>query len=294
MNNKRIQRQIVIITLFGCTTWGLAQTNPPTRLPEVTVVGTNALREEAPLGPNQQPEWTARRRFGTTRIYVHPPWQIETETSWDGTYPRHGSPSHELTQEFEMGLPYRFQVDYEYHEAVNKGRWRYNASSFELRWALADWGKLPLNPTLKVEYHLNNGFADDAEFVLQLGDELAPRWHWGADLYYGNQFGDDREREYAASFAISYTLIDEKLGAGVEMKFSSESDKDTRNDPQNTFLIGPSVQWRTTRRTHLDIVPLFGIGHEAPQAEVFVFFGVEFGPGSKEKEGLIPASLRHR
>jgi hypothetical protein len=34
------------------------------------------------------------------------------------------------------------------------------------------------------------------------------------------------------------------------------------------------------------------MGHESPYAEVFVFFGIEFGPGSKEKEIVSPASLR--
>src|ERR1043166_4206185 len=117
----------------------------PVAMPPITVTATNELAEEAPLGPNQQPEWTARRRFTTTRIYVQPPWQIEVESGWDAQYFRShkGSPFHLLTQEFELGLPYRFQVDYEYAEAINKdgnGRWTYDSSSFELRWALAEWG----------------------------------------------------------------------------------------------------------------------------------------------------------
>jgi hypothetical protein len=111
-------------------------------------------------------------------------------------------------------------------------------------------------------------------------------------FFFEHQIGDDRRQEIAASQAISYTLIDQKLGAGVEMKFSSESDKDTRGNPNNAFLIGPSFQWRPTRRTHLDVAPLFGVNGDAPQAELLVFFGIEFGPGSKEPEGVVPASLR--
>src|SRR5262245_33622344 len=53
-------------------------------LPETTVIG-KPLREDAPLGPNLQPEWTARRRFAETRIYVLPPWQLSLYTTWQLT-----------------------------------------------------------------------------------------------------------------------------------------------------------------------------------------------------------------
>ena len=43
-------------TAAGSATNDLA----PTRLPEVTVLATNVLREEMPLGNYHQPEWTAR------------------------------------------------------------------------------------------------------------------------------------------------------------------------------------------------------------------------------------------
>src|SRR6185369_12987607 len=53
----------------------------PGILPPMIVSATNMpaheLLEAQPIGPNQQPEWTTRRRFSTTRIYVLPPWQFE-------------------------------------------------------------------------------------------------------------------------------------------------------------------------------------------------------------------------
>jgi len=263
------------------------------RLPEVVVYGTNVLREEAPLGENQQPAWTARRRFATTRIYVQPPWQVETEFGWDATYARHASPRHLLTQEVELGLPYRFQLDYEAAQETAGGHWRRASDSIELRWAPAAWGKIPFNPTIKGEWKFNNGKADAYEFSLALGDELAPRWHWGANLFYEQQISDDRETEYAGSLALSYTLRDGKLGAGIEMKLSDETDKDDRHAHLG-FLIGPSVQWRPTKRTHLDIAPLFGATGSAPAAELFIFFGIDFGPGSELAEGITPASLRNK
>ena len=38
-------------------------------------------------------------------------------------------------------------MDYEAAEEINNDRWRYASSSAELRWALANWGRIPLNPT---------------------------------------------------------------------------------------------------------------------------------------------------
>jgi hypothetical protein len=248
------------------------------------------------MGPNQQPEWTARRRFAITRIYVQPPWQAETEFGWDAIYPRRGSPMQEIQQEFELGLPYRFQVDYEIHGQnfqegdTGGGRWRYGDSEWELRWALADWGKIPLNPTLKTEWKVSNGGQDAYEFDLLLGDELAPRWHWGSDLFYEQAVNGDRRTEKAVSLAVSYSAIDEKLGIGMETRLDSENDVGDRGAHLNLEL-GPSLQWRITPRLHLDLEPLFGVTGFAPHVETFVFMGYDFGPGSESSEGARPISL---
>lgn len=272
-------------------------TNAPAAMAPIFVYGTNTLGEELPLGENQQPEWTARRRFVTTRIYVQPPWQVETELGYDGAFPRTGTPQHLIQEEIELGLPYRFQFDIEnvnqnFQEGSDTREWHHESVSTELRWALADWGKIPLNPTVNLEWKFNDGDADAFECQLLLGDEFGPRWHWGLNLFWEQQVGADRVRELAASQAVSYTVVDQKLGAGVEMKFRSESDKDSRNNPENWMQLGPSIQWRPTRRTHLDLVPLFGLNGSAPVCEVFIFFGFEFGHGSIENERVNPASLR--
>ena len=291
---------LVALVIVSSSVSGMAQmTEQPVNaqpLPPMTVTATNVLSEEAVIGPNQQPEWTARRRFAITRIYVQPPWQAETEFGWDAIYPRHGAPQHEILQEFELGLPYRFQVDYEIHganfvEGAGNGRWHYSASEFELRWALADWGKIPLNPTVKVEWKHNNGGTDAAEVNLLLGDELAPRWHWGSDLFYEQAVNGDRRTEKAVSLAVSYSAIDEKLGIGMEARLDSENDIDDRAAHLN-LEVGPSVQWRLTSRLHLDLESLFGVTGFAPNMETFVFMGYDFGPGSEPSEGVRPVSLQ--
>src|SRR5439155_2409400 len=134
--------------------------------------GESAVSEEARVGDNQQPDWTTRRRFTSTRVYVQPPWQFETELSWDTAYGRGDAPVHKLTQEIELGLPYRLQLEYEAAEVPEPHNDRYDSSSVELRWAIAEWGRIPLNPTVKVEWKINNAEADAYEVSLSVGDEL--------------------------------------------------------------------------------------------------------------------------
>jgi hypothetical protein len=44
----------------------------------------------------------------------------------------------------------------------------------------------------------------------------------------------------------------------------------------------------------LDIVPLLGATGVSPRIETFIFFGIDFGPGSERSEALAPASLRNK
>jgi hypothetical protein len=83
-----------------------AQDTNPTRLPPVIVTETNLpageLREDQPIGPNEQPEWTTRRRFATTRVYVAQPWQMQFEQWWKGKFPREGKSEHLFQSEKEV------------------------------------------------------------------------------------------------------------------------------------------------------------------------------------------------
>ena len=56
------------------------------------------------------------------------------------------------------------------------------------------------------------------------------------------------------------------------------------------ILLGPSFQWRPTPRTHIDIVPLFGLTDDSPVAQVFLVFGIDLGPS--EEHGFSPTSTK--
>jgi len=268
------------------------------------------LHEELPLGEYHQPEWTVKRPFAQTRVYVLPPWQVGAEVGWDGIFPGGHSPQHVIHEEIEIGLSRRLQLDFENHdkrglfipeEERRKAdadieeagdSWHHDSNAIELSYALADWGELPLNPVIKGEWKFNHKAADAYEGKILLGEELASRWHWAMNLFYEQQIGDEKEREFAVSQAFAYTVIDQYLSVGVEMNLSSESEKDSRNKMEAAFVIGPTLQVRPTEETHIDVVPLFGIGEEAPQAEMLVFVGFDFDASGEDHEMSEPASLR--
>ena len=288
-----------LLLLFAAMSWltrpAQAQSSAVPRLPEVTV--TELLpREETPVGPYAQPQWTTRRRFSTTRVYVQqPPWGVAVEQWWRGRFKRGGDYEYLFQEEIEIGLPHRFQVDlYENLIAKTGQSLRHHDFAAELRWALADWGKIPLNPAVYGEWKFVDGSQgpDVYEVKLLLGEQLAPRWHWGLNLVYEQEVGGGRTTEWAASQGLSYTLIDEKLSAGVEMKFVHESEAGARNSYETKFLIGPSLQWRPLRRMHVDLVPLFGATHVSPHVEAWIVIGLDLGKEPESAKGRAPISLQ--
>mgnify|MGYP003338005422 FL=1 len=292
-------RLLAALSLFACGSALRAAeaTNQPIRLPDITVFGPMipVASEELKVGEYQQPEWTQHRRFPTTRVFVQKqPWEVGFEQWWRGRFRRNGTQQHRFQEEIEIGLPKRMQLDlYENWTSNEKGQMRQLSHAVELRWALADWGKIPLNPTLYAEWQ----FVDPArggdvwEVKLLLGEELAPRWHWGLNLIYEQEAGQGRATEMAWSQGVSYTFIDQKLSGGVEMRFAHETAKGSRSLPEITYMVGPSAQWRLGSRAHIDFVNLFGVTRDAPKVESFVVFSLDLG-GVKGHGRYAPASLK--
>jgi hypothetical protein len=204
---------------------------------------------------------------------------------------RDGTVESRFQEEFEIGLPHRFQIDlYETWSIDQDRRVDEDEYSAEVRYALADWGKIPLNPTLYLEYAEHQNDANTLEGKLLLGTDLAPHVHWGLNLADEQGLSGVANTELAASQGLSYTLIDQKLDVGVEMEYYHE--KARRTPEQNQFLLGPSVQWRFASWAHLDIAPLIGCTHDAPKIEAYVVFGIDFNTGPAKREHYAPTSLR--
>jgi hypothetical protein len=261
----------------------------------------------------------SRTRFAPlTTAYVLPPWTFYVGTVYEGDAFRHGPPDHLFTEEVEMGLPYRFGVAAESTFERFNGGGGASSVSLEARYALADWGKIPLNPTIFAEYKFGVGpirheegpppppgqeeeeagppqRPDAYEFRLLLADEFFHRYEWAMNWFFEKENTGDRGREwgFAQSAVTPILLPREQLKVGLEMEYKNFTVKDTRGDPQHTFVIGPTVAFRTTHNTRFDVSTLFGCTDDSPRVQVFAVFSWLLGPGG-EQGAEAPVSTRNR
>jgi hypothetical protein len=264
-------------------------------LPTVEVsANAPAVSENDLIGESKRPEWTAHRRFANTRVYIQKdPGEIGIEQWWRARTDD-GTTKHKFSEEVEIGLPYRMQLDVYYDWVHEGGETESEDLAVELRYALADWGVIPLNPTLYGEYKFDLGAAgtDVWEVKLLLGDDITPRLHWGMNFVYEREFDGEENVEMAVTQGISYTIIDQVLSAGVEMFFKYENVKGQRHNGEHKFNIGPAIQWRPTKNTHLDLTATFGCTDDAVDCETFVVFGWDFDKGG-EVSHYTPTSGMH-
>ncbi len=267
-------------TLLGLALLGLAiplqaEDGSPAVL-DPLVVMTGQYLEEQPVGEAAQPEWVMHRRFGNTRVYIQKsPWEWGVEEWYRVRTYDDGRVTQRFQQELEIGLPYRMQLDlYEKiaHDNSDGRHWEQDEFAVELRWAPADWGVLPGNPTLYLEYAFAYDGPDLLETKLLFGEDYHG-WHWGLNLINAHPIWGPDENEWATAAGLSRTLVDNVFSVGVEAKWTHEDHE------HSEVIVGPSVQWRPTRNTHLDLVVQFGANHAAPNTECWLIFGWDFGPG---------------
>ena len=269
-------------------TTAVGTTNAPTghlctwELPPIAVNGStnDLLREEELIGPNEQPRWTTQRRFPKVRVYEIAEGEQEFEYWTRVDVPKDSNEPIEVQHyfEFEVGLPYRLQFDAYLVLRNEDGGFdgqTYFDGQFEMRYAFAKWGEIFGNPTAYLEYIWREATADKVEAKMLFGDELAPRWHWGLNLVTEDETSGDREYEQSVTAGLSYTVLDEGFSIGVEAEDAWADTVDNRGHYSNGLFVGPSIQVRTSRSTHVNITPLIGVhGNEA--AKIFFNAGWEF------------------
>ena len=269
-----------------------------TRLPETTSTAfSSILNENTPIGDTQRPEWTSARRFTGTRVYIQQePGEVGIESWWRFKNHRDGTVSNRLLEEVEIGLPCRMQLDlYNDIEGDQNRRFHYQSFNVEMRWALADWGKLWGNPTLYGEYKFADSHwgPDVYEFKVLFGDQFLQRWHWGVNFVWEAETGCEREQEFQIPGGISYSVIDKRLGVGVEFLYDHDTVAGERANPANQFNIGPSVQIRPTDKWHIDLSCMFGTNNDSDREIAFVIVGYDFGgPSGHSERAYVPASGR--
>jgi hypothetical protein len=247
---------------------------------------SNAIQSDRDLvGPYNQPVWTTQRPWATTRVYVLPPGQAQVEQWVRPTWPMHGLTEFRFLEEFAIGLPGRFQLDiYERWNVepndADRQRANHEGVQIELRYALADWGVLPLNPTLYIEWVERGGRQEKPnvyEAKLLLGDQVLPNVFYGSNLILEQETSGGRATELSWSHAVSSTIIERRLLMGMETLFTSASEHGDRIHPEISVLLGPSLQYRPTNRTFIDLVGLFGTTSESAKAQAYMVLGYQFG-----------------
>jgi hypothetical protein len=252
------------------------------------------LHQEQRVGPYNQPEWTTQRSFSTSRVYVRPAGTAEFVQYWTPEF-KGGEVEHGFREELEIGLPYRFQLDLYQNWGIEDGDARYRGSSVELRYAFADWGKIPFNPTIYGEWNFKDAAPDVGELKLLLGETFAHRWNWAINFTYEHEMGGEREREFQISSALTYAVLDEKLNVGLEALWERKTSAESRSDPEYELLVGPSINVRPTRHTFVTAAPLFGATDDSPDVEIFLVAGFHFSfggrAGAKDEGPRAPASM---
>ena len=306
---------IYIIACYGlqilpCST----QTQEAQELAPVNVEG-RPYGEEI-VGPYSQPLWSARGRFSAdTDVYVLPPYAFYLDLDYHGTFPRVGKSDHLFTQEFELGLPYRFQLAFELNQELQNGRVQIPFTTIEARWAPANWGKIPLNPTFFAEYTIGTGkqyatqpgqnatpesdeaprnIPDAYEVRLLLGQEIGKYIEFASNIFFDQDLWADREREIGFSTATSYAIRGEALKVGFETSYRNVSQSGGGSKAQNIFELGPSFTIKPSPHTRIDVAPLCGTTRDSPNVDLFVIFSVDFGTGAAaEVEAPAERGGRH-
>lgn len=235
-------------------------------------------KEDDLIGPYAQPRWTATRRFPTTRVYIVPEGKMEFEYWLRTTIDEDGTKYRSLW-EVEFGLPHRFQLDIYYRTDQDAETGEiYSSEQLELRYALADWGRLPGNPTLYFEWirHDKLDEPDQLEPKLLLGGVLCPRWHWGLNFVGEFQTGGDLEHEYSVRSGLSYSAIDSKLALGAECEALFTDTRADRGNFEKAVLVGPSLQYRPSPALTMNLAPLVGVTEDSPDAQIWSNVGWEF------------------
>ncbi len=230
---------------------------------ETKIIEQKRMKDSEKVGSYNQPVWTTKRRFPTTRVYVLPENKVELEywLMMEGNLEENTDPKYTGIYEIEFGLGHRLQSDF-YLKTIQNGS---NApieilsQSIELRYAFFDWGKVFGNPTVYLEWIRQSAKPQKGELKLLLGDEISERLFWGLNLVFEREFGGRTINEYAISGGLAYSLVDGYLSVGLETKITGEDEQSKRFDfSEKKLLFGPSVLYKPVPPVNLILTPLFG------------------------------------
>ena len=216
--------------------------------------------EELPSAYGAPPDLSRGRISTLTKSYVLPPFSFELEMVYEGDVFRNGPPRHSFTQEVEMGLPLRFDVAVQ-NEVERSAGDTDDRVSLTGRYALADWNKIPLNPTALAEYKFGIGRLPDAvEFGAIFSHDFRHMVEWAMNWSVEQEVNGSQSTGwgFAQSVEVPVLLPEEKLEIGLEMQYR-HAEETSRLDQPRGFVIGPTLAWRPSKCARLYLSPLFGV-----------------------------------
>src|SRR5438309_9246389 len=188
---------------------------------------------ELPSAYCAPPDVSHGRISTLTKSSVLSPFSFELEAGYEGAVFRHGLPSQLFGQEIEMGLPARFTVGIQNQVEHFAGEIRDRSFTLEARYALADWNKLPLNPTISAEYQfgLSNALPDSGELALLISHDFPHLIEWALNIFVDRDFGGGQPTTggFVQSVEVPVLLPEEKLEVGLEMQYRSGGAAPGRN-----------------------------------------------------------------
>src|SRR5262245_35904845 len=250
---------------------------------------------EIPSAYGAPPDLSHGRISTLTKSYVLSPFSFELESGYEGDIFRHGLPAQLFRQEVEMGLPARFTVGVQNELEHFAGDTFDRSFALEARYALANWNKLPLNPTISAEYRF--GFSDTSqdsgELALLISHDFPILIEWAMNVFVDREFDGRKSTSagFAQSVEVPVLLPEEKLEVGLEMQYRSGGETIEPDRTIKGFVIGPTLAWRPTKRARFDLSPLFGCNDHTPALQIFAVSSFSFGR-TAEAEAEMPASAR--
>src|SRR5215510_203555 len=291
MSTKRIFTRaytMLGVLLAGATSASAQETENP----QVVV---RAEAGEIPSAYGDPPDLSHGRISTLTKSYVLSPFSFELEGGYEGDIFRHGLPVQLFGQEIEMGLPARFTVGVQNQVEHFAGDTFDRSFTLEARYALANWNKLSLNPTISAEYRFafSDTSQDSGELALLLSHDFPNLIEWALDIFVNREFGGRGSTGggFAQSVEVPVLLPQEKLEVGLEMQYRSGGETIEPDRTIKGLVIGPTLAWRPTKSVRFDLSPLFGCSDHAPALQMFTVFSLSFGR-TAEAEAEMPASAR--
>jgi hypothetical protein len=251
--------------------------------------------EELPSAYGAPPDLSRGRISTLTKSYVLPPFGFELEGIYQGDIFWRHAPRHQFTQEIEMGLPARFTIGVQNELERSSGDGGERSFGLEARYALADWNKIPLNPTLSAQYQfgITDRVGDNIDFALLLSHDFRHMVEWAFNCFVEQELNGRGSTAwgFAQSAEVPVLLPHEQLEVGLEMQYRHLHESNRHFDQTRGFVIGPTLAWRPSKNARLDLSPLIGCTNNSPILQMFVVFSWSLGK-SEAGETEMPASTR--